>query len=163
MRRTGSLALVLVFTIGLAACGSGSKATPTSTPSAATGATAVAGGIPTVEKVATVIVDSGLRIIDIHVGTGAEAKLGDTITVQYTGYLADGTIFDGPAIHGGPQQYQLAVGSLIQGWIDGVPGMKIGGKRRLVIPSALAYGASGKGQIPPNATLTFDIELVSIP
>jgi FKBP-type peptidyl-prolyl cis-trans isomerase len=134
MRRTGSLAFVLVLTIGIAACSGGSK-----------------GG------------EAGLQIIDTIVGTGAEAKLGDTITAQYTGYLEDGTIFDGPAIHGGPAQFQLAVGSLIQGWTDGVPGMKVGGKRRLVIPPALAYGASGRGQIPPNATLTFDIELVSIP
>ncbi len=106
---------------------------------------------------------SGLRIIDTLAGTGAEAKLGDTITAQYTGYLEDGTVFDGPAVHGGPVQFQLAVGSLIKGWTDGVPGMKVGGKRRLIIPPDLAYGASGRGQIPPNATLTFDIELVSIP
>lgn len=106
---------------------------------------------------------SGLQIIDTQVGTGAEAKLGDTITVQYTGYLENGTIFDGPAIHGGPVQFQLAVGSLIQGWTDGVPGMKVGGKRRLIIPPDLAYGAAGRGQIPPNATLTFDIEFVSLP
>lgn len=104
-----------------------------------------------------------LQIIDTIVGTGAEAKLGDTITAQYTGYLDDGTIFDGPAKHGGPVQFQLAVGSLIQGWIDGVPGMKVGGTRRLVIPPDLAYGAAGRSGIPPNATLTFDIELVSVP
>jgi FKBP-type peptidyl-prolyl cis-trans isomerase len=167
MHRTVSLALVLVLTIGLAACGGskGGKATPTVIPATApsgSATTAVAGPIPTVEGVATVTA-SGLQIIDTIVGTAAEAKLGDTITVQYTGYLEDGTVFDGPAIHGGPAQFQLAVGSLIQGWTDGVPGMKVGGKRRLVIPPALAYGASGQGQIPANATLTFDIELVSIP
>ena len=106
---------------------------------------------------------AGLQIIDTLVGAGAEAKLGDTITVQYTGYLEDGTVFDGPEIHGDPVQFELAVGSLIQGWTDGVPGMKVGGTRRLVIPPELAYGAAGRGQIPPNATLTFDIELVSIP
>jgi peptidylprolyl isomerase len=162
MRRTGSLALVLVLTIGLAACsgGGGSKATPTSAPPAATATTAVAQPIPTVEGVATVTA-SGLQIIDTQIGTGAEVKPGDTITAQYTGYLEDGTIFDGPAIHGGPVQFSLS--GVIQGWTDGVPAMKVGGTRRLVIPPALAYGANGGGPIPPNATLTFDIELVSIP
>ncbi len=135
MRRTILLASALLLALGsaLAACGGG-------------------GGSK-----------AKLQIIDTQVGTGAEAKLGDTITVQYTGYLENGTIFDGPAIHGGPVQFQLAVGSLIQGWTDGVPGMKVGGKRRLIIPPDLAYGAAGRGQIPPNATLTFDIELVSLP
>jgi FKBP-type peptidyl-prolyl cis-trans isomerase len=165
MHRTVSLALVLIFTISLAACGGGSKATPTSTPPAATATSvsatsAVAGPIPTVEGVATVTASS-LQIIDTIVGTGAEAKVGDTITAQYTGYLEDGTIFDGPTLHGGPIQFSLS--GVIQGWTDGVPGMKVGGKRRLVIPPALAYGAAGRSGIPPNATLTFDIELVSIP
>ena len=133
MRRTASLASLLALTIGLAACGGGGGSKAT------------------------------LQIIDTQVGTGAEAKLGDTITVQYTGYLEDGTVFDGPAIHGDPVQFELAVGSLIQGWTDGMPGMKVGGIRRLIIPPDLAYGAAGRGQIPPDATLTFDIELVSIP
>jgi len=105
----------------------------------------------------------GLQIIDTRVGTGAEAKLGDTITVQYTGYLEDGTVFDGPEIHGDPIQLDLVVGQLIQGWTDGVPGMKVGGIRRLIIPSELAYREFGRGQIPANEDLTFDIELVSIP
>jgi FKBP-type peptidyl-prolyl cis-trans isomerase len=160
MRRTGSLAFVLVFAIGLAACNGSSKATPTSTPPGAAAATVAAGPIPTVQGVATVT-GSGLQIIDTVAGTGAEAKPGDTITAQYTGYLEDGTVFDGPALHGGPFQFSLS--GVIQGWTDGVPGMKVGGTRRLVIPPELGYGASGQGQIPPNATLTFDIELVSIP
>jgi len=105
---------------------------------------------------------SGLQIIDTQVGTGAEAKLGDTITVQYTGYLDDGTIFDGPAIHGGPVQFALS--GLIPGWQEGIPGMKAGGTRRLIIPPELAYGEAGYGgSIPANAVLTFDVEIVSIP
>jgi FKBP-type peptidyl-prolyl cis-trans isomerase FkpA len=147
---SGMAGVVLVSASLGWACAGGSKATPTSTPQP----------IPTVEGVATVTA-SGLQIIDTIVGTGAAAKSGDTITAQYTGYLEDGTIFDGPALHGGPSQFSLS--GVIQGWTDGVPGMKVGGTRRLVIPPALAYGAAGRSGIPPNATLTFDIELVSIP
>jgi FKBP-type peptidyl-prolyl cis-trans isomerase FkpA len=108
-----------------------------------------------------------LTIYDITVGDGAEAKAGDTVTLNYTGYLADGTLFDASANHGGPAQFSLASGqqnSLIPGGQEGVTGMKIGGKRRLIIPPDLAYGSSGAGSlIPPNATITFDFELVSIP
>ena len=105
---------------------------------------------------------SGLQIIDTVVGTGAEVQPGDTVTVQYTGYLDDGTIIDSPDTHGGP--ISVLLGGVIQGWGEGVPGMKVGGERRLIIPPELAYGAAGYRQtIPPNATLTFDIELISIP
>ena len=105
-----------------------------------------------------------LQIIDITVGNGAEAKASDTITAHYTGAVAqNGTIFQ--SSHDSGKAVQFSLSGVIKGWTDGVPGMKVGGKRRLIIPAADAYGATppnGSG-IPPNADLVFDIELTSIP
>jgi FKBP-type peptidyl-prolyl cis-trans isomerase len=104
-----------------------------------------------------------LESTDEVVGTGAEAKEGSTITVKYTGTLQDGTVFDSTEKQGGqPATFTLAKGSLIDGWVQGIPGMKVGGKRKLVIPPELGYGANGNGSIPGNATLTFEIELVDV-
>lgn len=102
-----------------------------------------------------------MQIIDLVTGTGQEAKLGDNIKVKYKGALAaDGTIFDS---NSDGVEFKLNPGSLIDGWIEGVPGMKVGGKRKLVIPSEKGYGPQGSGDsIPPNADLVFEIELVSI-
>jgi FKBP-type peptidyl-prolyl cis-trans isomerase len=105
-----------------------------------------------------------LVIEDIVVGTGAEAKSGDTVTVHYTGWLTDGTKFDSSVDAGQPLQFPLGQGYVIQGWDEGVAGMKVGGKRKLIIPPDMGYGAQGAGGvIPPNATLVFEVELVSIP
>lgn len=105
-----------------------------------------------------------LKINDVIVGIGAEAKNGDTVTVNYTGTLDDGTKFDSSYNPGRtPFSFPLGAGQVIKGWDLGVLGMKIGGKRTLVIPSALGYGASGFGSvIPPNATLHFTVELLSV-
>lgn len=104
-----------------------------------------------------------LVIEDITVGTGAEAKAGDTVTVHYTGWLTDGTEFDS-SVGREPFQFPLGQGQVIPGWDQGVAGMKIGGQRRLTIPPDLGYGAAGAGGvIPPNATLIFEVELLSIP
>jgi FKBP-type peptidyl-prolyl cis-trans isomerase len=104
-----------------------------------------------------------LEKTDINVGDGAEVKEGDTITVKYTGTLQDGTVFDSTDKHGGePATFQLAKGSLIQGWVDGIPGMKVGGERKLVIPPDLGYGGNAQGSIPANSTLIFDITLVDV-
>jgi FKBP-type peptidyl-prolyl cis-trans isomerase len=98
---------------------------------------------------------------DILVGTGAQAKEGSTITVKYTGWLLDGTVFDSTEKHGGtPATFQLAKGQLIDGWVQGIPGMKVGGKRRLVVPPAVGYGAQATGSIPANSLLVFDVELL---
>ena len=99
---------------------------------------------------------------DLVVGTGATAVAGDTVTVNYIGTLTDGTKFDSSYDRGQPYTFRLGAGAVIQGWDMGVPGMKVGGKRRLTIPPSLAYGSQGNGVIPPNATLKFDIDLVSI-
>jgi FKBP-type peptidyl-prolyl cis-trans isomerase len=104
-----------------------------------------------------------LESTDEVVGTGAEAKEGSTISVKYTGMLANGSVFDSTDKHGGqPATFQLAKGQLIDGWVQGIPGMKVGGKRKLVIPPDLAYGAQGNQGIPGNSTLTFEIELMDV-
>lgn len=105
---------------------------------------------------------SGLRITDLVVGDGAEATTGQTVVVNYRGTLANGTEFDS-SYGRGPFPFPLGAGRVIQGWDEGVAGMKVGGKRKLVIPPDLAYGERGAGGvIPPNATLTFEVELVRI-
>lgn len=103
-----------------------------------------------------------LVIEDTLEGTGEEAKTGDTVKVNYKGTLEDGTQFDSSYDRGEPFEFTIGQGNVIQGWEQGVPGMKVGGKRKLVIPPHLAYGESGRGSIPPNATLTFEVELVEI-
>jgi FKBP-type peptidyl-prolyl cis-trans isomerase FkpA len=105
---------------------------------------------------------SGLQYEDLQVGEGTAAQEGDQVTVHYTGWLTDGTEFDS-SLDGDPITFSLARGTLIDGWIEGVAGMQPGGVRRLYIPGDLAYGAAGRAPtIPPNATLVFEIELVSV-
>jgi peptidylprolyl isomerase len=107
----------------------------------------------------------GLKYYDIKIGTGPNPKIGQTVSVQYTGTLVDGTKFDSSYDHGGqPIDFAIGVGQVIKGWDEGVPPMKVGGKRRLVIPGNLAYGENPPpgSPIPPNATLVFDIELVGV-
>jgi hypothetical protein len=105
---------------------------------------------------------SGLRITDLEVGTGDEATAGNTVVVHYRGTLENGKEFD--ASYGrGPFSFPLGGGRVIKGWDEGVAGMKVGGKRRLVIPPDLGYGARGAGGvIPPNATLIFEVELLQV-
>jgi FKBP-type peptidyl-prolyl cis-trans isomerase len=130
------LALVFLIAAAMAACGGDGPTEPT---------------------------DSGeVTIDDLVVGTGATAVAGDNLTVNYTGWLADGTKFDSSYDRGQTYSFRLGAGQVIRGWDMGVPGMKVGGKRRLIIPPSLAYGSSGNGPIPPNATLKFEVELVSI-
>lgn len=106
---------------------------------------------------------SGLRYQDLEVGTGSEAVPGTSVSVHYTGWLTDGTKFDSSVDGGQPFEFRLGAGMVIAGWDEGVAGMNIGGKRKLVIPSDLGYGAAGAGRdIPPNATLVFDVELLDV-
>jgi len=105
--------------------------------------------------------DSGLQYEDLQEGAGAEAKAGDTVVVHYTGRLKDGKKFDSSLDHGRPFSFKLGAGKVIRGWDEGVAGMKAGGKRKLVIPPDLGYGAEGyPGAIPPNAELHFEVELL---
>jgi FKBP-type peptidyl-prolyl cis-trans isomerase len=106
---------------------------------------------------------SGLEYLDVVVGTGAVANAGQQVSVHYTGWLADGSSFDSSVSRGQPFAFALGRGQVIKGWDEGVSGMRIGGKRRLIIPAALGYGARGApGAIPPNATLIFDVELLGV-
>jgi len=131
-----SFAILLVML--LAACG-GSSPSPTDN----------SGGITT------------LQIEDLNVGTGATVVTGDVVTVNYTGTLLDGTQFD-TSIGKTPLTFRVGAGSVISGFDQGMLGMKVGGKRRLTIPPGLAYGASGNGPIPPNSTIRFEVDLLSI-
>lgn len=105
---------------------------------------------------------SGLQYEDLVVGTGAEAKAGNTVSVHYTGWLTDGTKFDSSLDRNEPFEFQLGAGMVIPGWDEGVAGMKVGGKRKLTIPPDLGYGASGAGPIPANSTLIFEVELLEV-
>ncbi len=105
---------------------------------------------------------SGLQIIEVQSGTGKTAQAGNSVSVHYTGYLTDGTQFDS-SIGGQPITFVLGSGRVIKGWEEGITGMQVGEKRRLIIPPQLGYGAQGAGGvIPPNATLVFDVELVNV-
>jgi len=103
-----------------------------------------------------------LQIIDEKVGTGKTVKKGDTVDINYVGTLTNGKKFDASADHGGPFTTQIGVGQVIKGWDEGVVGMKVGGKRKLIIPPSLGYGNQAAGAIPPNSTLIFEVELVGI-
>lgn len=113
---------------------------------------------------------TSLQITDAQVGSGAEAKTGQTVTVHYTGWLYDGSAadhhgkkFDSSKDRGEPFEFKLGAGTVIRGWDQGVAGMKVGGKRTLVIPSQLGYGSRGAGRaIPPDSVLVFDVELLGV-
>jgi len=108
------------------------------------------------------VLPAELGIEDVQVGTGTEARSGQTIAVHYVGTLADGTVFDSSRERGEPFTFTLGVGQVIQGWDLGVSGMKEGGIRNLTIPPSLGYGERDLGAIPPNSTLYFEVELISV-
>nr|WP_231512261.1 FKBP-type peptidyl-prolyl cis-trans isomerase [Paucibacter sp. KBW04] len=110
-----------------------------------------------------------LKITDTLVGTGPVAAKDQTVSVHYTGWLYDvkatdqrGAKFDSSVDRGTPFSFKLGAGEVIAGWDQGVAGMKVGGKRTLLIPASLAYGSAGRGVIPPNAALVFDVQLLEV-
>lgn len=145
----GTFALCLI--LGLSACNRGRDDV---------------GAAPTVADASGI---ASLQTTDILIGNGALAQAGKQVTVHYTGWLYDqaaadkhGKQFDSSIPRGTPFSFQLGDGQVIKGWDQGVAGMKVGGRRTLVIPSDLAYGPGGRGPIPPAATLVFDVELIAV-
>src|SRR4051812_35720870 len=167
MRRRLILTLLLAAPL-VAACG-GSNSNETAAPATATATVTetptpapAATGKPTV-KAPTGKAPTKLVIKDLKRGTGATAKEGRVVTVQYVGVLyKDGKQFDASWDRGQPFQFQLGAGMVIPGWDQGVKGMKVGGRRELIIPPDLAYGPSGNGPIGPNETLIFVIDLEDV-
>jgi FKBP-type peptidyl-prolyl cis-trans isomerase FkpA len=164
--------LALVALVVLAACSNAPKeAAPTAaqpeqssvqeaTPAATPAEDTQAAPAPAPAKTKDV---TKLEIKDLVVGKGAVAKAGMSVTVNYTGWLTDGTKFDSSLDRNEPFTFALGQGQVIRGWDDGVAGMKVGGKRKLTIPPDMGYGAQGAGgSIPPNATLVFEVELLGV-
>jgi peptidylprolyl isomerase len=140
------------------------EASPTIAQSAADlmGETAVTEG-NTMPEEDIITTPSGLQYVDTVVGTGAMPESGQRVTVHYTGTLTDGTKFDSSRDLNQPFAFRIGVGQVIKGWDEGVGTMRVGGQRKLIIPPELGYGARGAGGvIPPNATLLFDVELISL-
>ena len=156
-----SVALIASLVV-FAACGDDGEEEilPAITPPATEPATE---GVPPLVQGEVTVTDSGLQIIEIEAGSGDEAVAGQTVSIHYTGYLADGTKFDSSLDRGQPLTFVLGAGQMIPGFDEGVAGMKVGDKRRLILPPDLAYGPQGRPPlIPPNAELTFDVELMEI-
>lgn len=117
---------------------------------------------PAVDVSAMTETTTGLHVLDLTEGNGAEAASGQTVVVHYTGWFLDGDKFDSSVDRGETFSFSLGGREVIAGWDQGVAGMRVGGKRRLVIAPDLAYGAAGRSGIPPNSTLVFDVELIQV-
>lgn len=166
------IALAVVGVVTWRAIGNGSKTSVSSadaTTTAQVRATAtysvLAPDLPPPETATPTTTSDGLQYIDLKVGTGNTVKEGDTVNVNYNGWVQSTEVrFDSSYIDnsGKPAQLTIASGQVIQGWVEGIVGMKVGGKRRLIIPPSLAYGDQANGPIPANSTLIFDVEIVSI-
>ncbi len=120
----------------------------------------IAGAKTVEEKLITT--DSGLQYVELVEGTGAQPQAGQTVVVHYTGTLTDGSKFDSSRDRNQPFSFKIGAGQVIQGWDEGLSTMKIGGRRKLVIPAKLGYGDRGVGPIPGGATLIFDVELLKV-
>ncbi len=147
--------LTSLLAFSVAACTTSGDKAPTTAPDIASATFASSLGVNLAASIKT---PTGLYYRDIATGTGAAVATGKQVTVKYTGWLANGTQFDSGTI-----PFVYGVGQVIQGWDQGLGGMLVGGKRQLVIPPSLGYGASGSGPIPGNAILVFNVEIISVP
>lgn len=144
--------LLLMAAVAIPACSQKEPAKPAAAEK--TESKSVAGAVTTA---------SGLSYTDLTVGNGASPTSGKSVTVHYTGTLENGTKFDSSLDRGQPFVFRIGAGEVIPGWDEGVMSMKVGGKRKLVVPPQLGYGANGAGGvIPPNATLVFEVELLDV-
>ena len=162
------LAALALTAVSVSACGGDDNTSATPTRPASTQPAKTNSPAASVTKEPSSVdyattTDSGLKYTDVVVGTGASPKSGQKVTVHYTGTLTNGTKFDSSRDKGQPFTFTIGVGQVIKGWDEGVLTMKVGGRRNLFIPAALAYGARSPGAgIPANADLLFDVELLSI-
>jgi len=164
-RSSLALLIALMMVAGLSVTGCSKPAeTPAETPAATAPAEQPAEQPAAAPATGPVTKDvTKLVVKDTKVGTGAEAVAGKSVTVNYTGYLTDGTKFDSSLDSGQPFTFNLGAGEVIKGWDEGVAGMKVGGTRTLTIPPAMGYGDQGAGGvIPPGATLYFEVELLAV-
>jgi FKBP-type peptidyl-prolyl cis-trans isomerase len=170
--RVALLALALGLAVTAAGCGSTSSSQPSSSNSTAPSTTfSSTEPAPSQQPTSTEASSAPaqpqapekLQIKDLKKGKGPAAKTGDTVSMEYTGWLTDGTVFDSN-VGKAPFTFKIGNGDVIPGWDQGIPGMKVGGERQLIIPPSLGYGAQGTpgGPIPPNATLKFQVKLLSI-
>jgi FKBP-type peptidyl-prolyl cis-trans isomerase FkpA len=153
--RIGLTATALLCVVALTSCGSDTVTGPQS-PETITFAASLSVDLNAMTRSST-----GLYTRDLTVGTGATAVNGKTLGMHYMGYLSNGTLFDGNT-SASPFSFVLGANTVIQGWEQGIVGMKVGGRRQLVIPPALGYGNSGIGPIPPGAVLIFTVDLLTV-
>lgn len=146
MKTFGAILIVLVVIVGIAMWANSSKKPSNNS----------------IKETTMTNVTSDLKIEDLKVGKGSEAKTGDTIKVNYLGTLTSGTKFDSSYDRNEPFEFTLGQGQVIQGWEQGFIGMKVGGKRKLTIPPQLGYGDQAVGTIPANSTLIFEVELLEV-
>jgi peptidylprolyl isomerase len=152
-------AILTLLALALLSVGASAAQTAAGKPAPQAGTTPKA----TAPPAKTMTTRSGLKYVDLEVGTGAMPKSGQTVVVHYTGWLTNGQKFDSSVDRGEPFAFILGRGKVIKGWDEGVATMRVGGKRKLTIPPGLAYGAQGvPGAIPSNATLIFEVQLLRI-
>ena len=154
--------LAVVLTLGLGACSEPEESLPQHPEAAHRVATDYAAGLEVDLAGMDYRRHSGLYVEDVVVGEGARADSGDVVIVHYTGWLPSGRKFDSSRDRDDSFDVAIGYGRVIEGWDQGIVGMRVGGQRRLVIPPALGYGARGQGPIPANATLVFDVELLDV-
>jgi FKBP-type peptidyl-prolyl cis-trans isomerase len=169
--------VMILFVTGAGGCGAGgggptrtpsmtaARATPPHTPAAtANGVATVAAQLTLSPSETAAGANAGLQIVDLVTGIGEEARAGDIVYVTYREMLTDGTLVEETVVDNTPVPARkvLRQGLIVQGLVKGIPGMKVGGKRRLVIPPDLGYGSNGVGSVPPDSTIIFDIDLVEV-